>query len=115
MLSLPGLIFPPLLAFIALASFLAFWLAVVLCLATAKYPGMEPLIKLTPGDSKELEVAATTPTIIKNNDQADYKSFNIVEYKDADWLRNMLWLYLIGLIWTTEFIFGTTILLIDLI
>lgn len=33
-------------------------------------------------------------------------AFMLVEYLEADWLRNMLWLYLIGLIWTTEFIFA---------
>lgn len=97
---------PPILACIALVLFLAFWVTVILCLATAKFPGMEPLIKLTPGHSNELEVSARTPSIIRNNTQADYKSFQIVEYKEVDWLRNMLWLYLIGLIWTSEFIFG---------
>lgn len=106
MYSLPGLMVPPILAFIALALFLAFWLTVVLCLATAKFPGMEPLIKLTPVNSSELQVSARTPALIRNNSLADYKSFNIVEYTEVDWLRNMLWLYLIGLIWTTEFIFA---------
>lgn len=33
-------------------------------------------------------------------------AFRLVEYHEADWLRNMLWLYFIGLIWTTEFIFA---------
>lgn len=106
MYALPGLVVPSILAIIALALFLAFWVAVVICLATAKFPGMEPLIKLTPGNSTELAVTSRNPSIIRNNSEADYKSFKVVEFKDADWLRNMFWLYLIGLVWTSEFIFG---------
>ncbi len=33
-------------------------------------------------------------------------AFQLVEYLEADWLKNMLWLYLIGLIWVSEFIFA---------
>lgn len=36
---LPGLLFQPLLTFIALILFFTFWITVVLCLATANYPG----------------------------------------------------------------------------
>lgn len=42
MLSLPGLCGPPLLAFIALSIFLAFWVLVVVCLATATFPDFSP-------------------------------------------------------------------------
>lgn len=45
MFELPGISGPPLLAFIALAIFLAFWVGVVVCLITANFPGMEPLLK----------------------------------------------------------------------
>lgn len=38
MLSLPGLVIPPFLAFIALCLFLVFWVWVMVCLSTANYP-----------------------------------------------------------------------------
>lgn len=44
MFSLPGLFLPSVLAFIALSIFLAFWVIVVVCLATASYPGESSLI-----------------------------------------------------------------------
>lgn len=106
MLTMPSIILPSILAILALALFLAFWVAVVVCLATAKYPGIKPLLQHTPSNTTELGVVARTSLHYKNNSEADYKSFQLVEYRDADWLRNMLWLYLIGLLWTCEFIFG---------
>lgn len=30
----------------------------------------------------------------------------LVEYYEVNWLRNMFWIYFIGLIWTSEFIFA---------
>jgi solute carrier family 44 (choline transporter-like protein), member 1 len=74
MLSLPGLAGPPALAFLALMVFLVFWLVVVLCLATANYPGTKPLIPLGQImensakmiDSKEINLE-------KNNTGRDYK------------------------------------------
>jgi solute carrier family 44 (choline transporter-like protein), member 1 len=30
----------------------------------------------------------------------------LVEYLEANWLKNMLWFYFVGLIWTCEFIFA---------
>lgn len=35
-----------------------------------------------------------------------FAAFQLVEYLEADWLRSMLWLYFIGLIWVSEFIFA---------
>lgn len=73
MLSLPGLAGPPILAFIALSVFLAFWLYVVLCLVTANYPGMKPLIAAGQLQAaNESEVPSAT-TVQKNNTDADYK------------------------------------------
>lgn len=106
MYSLPGLMVPSILAFIALALFLTFWLAVMICLATADYPGMEPLIKLTPGKEEDLQMKLRKEADNRTIAQAHFKSFQIIEYKDVDWLSNMCWFYLIGLIWTTEFIFA---------
>ena len=33
-------------------------------------------------------------------------AFKLVEYHDVNVLRHMLWIYIIGLIWTSEFIFA---------
>lgn len=106
MLSMPGLIGPSLIAVVLLALFLSFWVAVVVCLATANYPGMKPLLPTTLSNFTEAGLAPGKPLIVKSNNEADYKSFRLVEYQDVDWLRHMLWIYLIGLIWTSEFIFG---------
>lgn len=106
MLTMPSLILPSLLAIILLALFLTFWVAVIVCLATANYPGKNQLFKQTPSNETELNAVSRSTIFHKNNTEADYKSFTLVEYSDADWLKNMLWLYFIGLIWTCEFIFG---------
>lgn len=77
MLSLPGLAGPPILAFVALVVFLAFWVFVVVCLVTANYPGIKPLFaspQLLPPDETLLSKA----TIVKNNSEADYKCMFII-------------------------------------
>lgn len=82
MLSLPGLAGPPILAFIALALFLTFWITVVICLATANYPGMKPLIPHA--QLQPVDVNASLPKgISKNNTGVDYKceSCNIKDLK----------------------------------
>lgn len=111
MLSLPGLAGPPCIAFVVLVAFLAFWLFVVAGLVTANYPGMKPLIaagQLQAIHEPKLSNGTTVTRMVeKNNTGDDYKSISRVEYREADWLRNMLWLYLVGLIWTTEFIFAS--------
>ncbi|XP_058461950.1 choline transporter-like 1 [Malaya genurostris] len=105
MIELPGLAGPPVLAFIALVLFLTFWVVVIVCLATANYPNVRPLLPFTQlkenPNKTEAEVKPDTPA---NNNT--YKSFDLVEYPEADYLRHMLWIYIIGLIWTTEFIFA---------
>lgn len=106
MLTMPGLIVPSLVAVIALLIFLAFWVAVVVCLVTAKYPDSKPLIQQTPHNITELQAVPDTTVRYRSNNDADYKTFKLVEYHDADMLKNMLWIYFIGLIWTSEFIFG---------
>lgn len=103
---MPGLIIPSLVAVITLLLFLAFWVAVVVCLITAKYPDAKPLIQQTPHNTTELQAVPDNSIHYRTNSEADYKTFKLVEYRDADMLRNMLWIYFIGLIWTSEFIFG---------
>lgn len=78
MLSLPGLAGPPILAFIALAIFLTFWIIVVICLATANYPGMKPLIPYAQLQPVESNVSLPNG-ILKNNTGVDYKCKSISE------------------------------------
>lgn len=106
MLEMPSLVLPSVLASILLSLFLAFWVAVVVCLATANYPGIKPLLKQTPSNITELNVAPFPSLRVRNNTDVDYKTFNLIEYHEVDVLKNMLWFYFIGLIWTCEFIFG---------
>lgn len=35
-----------------------------------------------------------------------FTAFKLIEYSDNVWLQRMVWIYLIGLIWTSEFIFA---------
>lgn len=101
MLELPGLLVAPLIAFVVLIAFLTFWIYVVMCIATANSP-----------DSTMLDPDAniihhnTTLEGGKSNSQDDYKSLLKVEYVEAKWIRSMFWIYLVGLIWTVEFIFA---------
>lgn len=43
---------------------------------------------------------------IKNNNLLNILAFTLVEYVDATWVKYMWWVYLIGLIWISEFIVG---------
>lgn len=106
MMDMPSLVLPSILASILLSLFLAFWFAVVICLATANYPGSKPLLTHTPSNVTDLSEVDHPPLRYRNNNDTDYKSFKRIEYLDAHILQNMLWVYFIGLIWTTEFIFG---------
>lgn len=74
MLSLPGLAGPPILAFLALGLFLAFWVCVVICLATANFPGAQPLIPMAQLQPMESGAATVPPASAKNNTDVDYKS-----------------------------------------
>lgn len=112
MLQIPGLAGPPVLAFIALAVFLSFWMVVIVCLATANYPNVKPLLPFTQlKENPNKSEAAIKPDMSVNNNT--YKSFDLVEYPEADFLRHMLWIYIIGLVWTTEFIFACQQLVIS--
>lgn len=106
MFEIPTLIIPSLVAFSILGLFLAFWVAVVVCLATANYPALQPLPQRPIENLSELSPSTRSSVGYRNNTDADYKPLDLVLYRDADLLRSMLWLYFIGLIWTSEFICG---------
>ena len=79
MLSLPGLAGPPILAFIALGAFLAFWITVVICLATANHPAIKPLIPVAQLKGDETATAPTEANY-KNNTDSDYKCMYLHTY-----------------------------------
>lgn len=105
MLSLPGLFIPSLLSFLALCLFLAFWVWIVLGLATASYPGegvLPSTLITVHNDTAIMPISG----IVKNNTGDDYRTIRIVEFLEAAWLKRMVIFYVIALIWTTEFIFA---------
>lgn len=106
MMDMPSLVLPSVLASIVLSLFLAFWVAVVVCLTTANYPGSKPLVSQPSDSVTELGVNDHTASHYRSNSDTDYKLFKQLEYVDAQLLQNMIWVYFIGLIWTVEFIFG---------
>ncbi|XP_036220296.2 choline transporter-like 1 [Bactrocera oleae] len=105
MMNLPGLLIAPLLAFAALALFLVFWVLVVVCIATASAPGQSPIAPFdnTAAHQQPFPTDITPP---KNTTDASFKTILRVEYTDAKAIKSMFWIYVIGLIWTTEFIFA---------
>ncbi|CAD7003889.1 CTL-like protein 1 [Ceratitis capitata] len=105
MMNLPGLIIAPLLAFAVLAVFLAFWVLVVICIVTASAPGQSPIAPFDNTASQQLPPpAGLAPP--KNTSEINFRTILRVEYTDAKAIRSMFWIYVIGLIWTTEFIFA---------
>uniref|UniRef100_T1GVJ2 Choline transporter-like protein n=1 Tax=Megaselia scalaris TaxID=36166 RepID=T1GVJ2_MEGSC len=95
MLSLPGLTIPPLIAFGALLIFLVFWIIVVICIISSTYPSAP----------NETTMNSLNNSINIKQTSDSTKPFHI-EYIDATWIKNMLWIYFVGLIWTSEFIFA---------
>lgn len=71
MMDLQGLFLPPILAFLALAVFLTFWVIVVICLATASYPGENSFLPFA--DITVHNETATAP-FHKNSTDEDYRS-----------------------------------------
>lgn len=70
MLSLPGLAGPPLLAFIALTIFMAFWVLVVVCLATATFPDFNGELMTSKTNLPDSSVAKS---VYKDNTGPGYK------------------------------------------
>ncbi|RZF35015.1 hypothetical protein LSTR_LSTR013032 [Laodelphax striatellus] len=115
--ALPSLYFQPILSFIQLLVFYWFWVLVVVCLATANYPGVKSvhpfssdaspsLLATSPGHrlspSDQDSILGLHP--VSNISIARHKTFTLVQYADATWVRYMWWVYLISLVWTSEFI-----------
>lgn len=101
MYSIPQIFGPPILAFIALIIFFAFWISVVVCLATANVPGFKPLIDT-------VSVQDNIPKEPIRNGADLQKTFKLVEYHEADYTKYALYIYLVALIWVSEFIFAAS-------
>lgn len=70
MMNLPGLLIAPLIALVVLIGFLAFWVLVVICIATASAPGQNPI---GPFDNTQTQYSSDQNTVGSNN-RTDYKS-----------------------------------------
>ncbi|GAB1859117.1 Choline transporter-like protein [Camponotus japonicus] len=116
---LPGLFFEPILTFITLIIFFAFWVFVILCLATANYPETKSVQMYENNifDSLNLSSLGENAPLIEEKkidfSLESFKTFTLVEYVDATWVKYMWWVYLIGLIWASEFIVGCQAMVIS--
>lgn len=106
MMNLPGLLIAPLLAFLVLIAFLSFWVAVIICLATASSPGQSPIAPFDNSKAHQQPLPANALFVSNSTDVNDLRPNARVEYADAGVLRSMFWIYVVGLIWTVEFIFA---------
>ncbi|KAJ1531974.1 hypothetical protein ONE63_000611 [Megalurothrips usitatus] len=110
LIDMPYLFIQPFVTFIALLAFFAFWIAVVVCLATATYPGSKSLTPLF--DKSKFQAGVTSSPYSAANDNLSPSgnvsvrplTLKFVEFIDATWVRYMWWVYLIALIWISEFI-----------
>uniref|UniRef100_A0ABD2X367 Choline transporter-like protein n=1 Tax=Trichogramma kaykai TaxID=54128 RepID=A0ABD2X367_9HYME len=122
---LPGLFFQPLLTFLALSVFFAFWLMVMLCLATANYPGTKSLnlddtLNFTSTVTSKPTSVNTEP--LDNISLTNFKNFltyifssgfTLLEFTDATWVKYMWWVYVIGFVWISEFIIACQTMVIS--
>ncbi|KAG7299787.1 hypothetical protein JYU34_016796 [Plutella xylostella] len=106
--SIPTLFLQPIVTFFFLVVFLTFWSFVVVCLATANYPGIPYqtnfFLNGTPLPDQVDKSAIDAQNI---NKSANHKTFPLepVEF-DPVWVRGMWWLCLVCLVWGSEFILG---------
>ncbi|CAB3252104.1 unnamed protein product [Arctia plantaginis] len=106
--SIPSLFFQPIITFFFLVLFLTFWSTVVVCLATANYPGIPYKTNFfingtLPPD--EIDKAAIEAQDI--NRSANFKTYALdtIEFNPM-WVKSMWWICLVCLIWGSEFILG---------
>jgi solute carrier family 44 (choline transporter-like protein), member 1 len=114
MYSIPQIFGPPLLATIALALFLTFWISVVVCLATASVPGLKPLTDIAELQTAPVAASQSSQSggllsgLFPKSGNEVKKTFKLVEYQEIHYLKYMLWIYLVALIWVSEFIFAAS-------
>lgn len=79
---IPGLFLQPLLTFLVLLAFFIFWIFVVLCLATAYYPGKTGII------SSPLEDGSLTTPITKLDNELKYENLSFKDVIKSKVLKN---------------------------
>ncbi|KAF5275854.1 hypothetical protein FQR65_LT04092 [Abscondita terminalis] len=108
LLHIPTLFIQPLITFIFLLGFFAFWIIVMLCLSTAYYPGQTSVSSgLHTGSPIKNSALTSQQNYTKPLGQIslpDLKKFTEIQYVDPLWVKYMWWVYFIGLVWTSEFI-----------
>ncbi|XP_074110569.1 choline transporter-like protein 1 isoform X2 [Cotesia typhae] len=115
---LPGLFFQPLLTFCALLVFFSFWVTIIICLATSNHPANKSIFMLnSSGSSTLINQQSDYNTVLdrqtSNLTFRDISKLTLVEYVDAVWIKYMWWVYIIALIWVSEFINGCQNLVIS--
>ncbi|XP_068630522.1 choline transporter-like 1 isoform X2 [Battus philenor] len=102
--SIPALFLQPIITFFFLVLFFTFWSIVVVCLATANYPGIPYKTNFffngTPS-SDHTGISALQAQSMNRTESLKYP----VEF-DPMWVKSMWWMCLICLIWGSEFILG---------
>lgn len=100
--AMPGLLFQPVWTFLVLATFIIFWIFVVLAMATANY-----------GDRTDQPLSFKTrrPSVVTSNGdltygQSDVSTLTSVNYNKPSWVRYMWWYAIIAFLWNCEFILG---------
>lgn len=73
-MNLPGLLIAPLLAFLVLVAFLSFWVAVVICLATASSPGQSPIALFDNTAAQKQPLPANAVFVANNSSLNDGRS-----------------------------------------
>ncbi|XP_045534186.1 choline transporter-like 1 isoform X1 [Papilio machaon] len=97
--SIPALFLQPIVTFFFLIIFFAFWSIVVVCLATANYPGI-------PFKTNFFINGTALPD---RNDNAAMQAQTSLKYQiefDPLWVKSMWWMSLVCLVWGSEFILG---------
>lgn len=97
---LPILYLQPVLSFLLLLAFYIFWISVIICLATASYPETKNLTLF----SAIYHVENAKPEAHVKINSSDVLSYTIVEFTEINWLKYTIVIYVIGLIWISNFI-----------
>lgn len=106
LIKLPTLFILPVITVALLIIFYTFWVIVILYLATARYPTSRTVrttgFKLD--TSLHMMGINNSAVVPLNVSVAEVKNFTVMEYVDNTWIKYMWIVYLIGLIWITEFL-----------
>lgn len=107
--SMPLIFFQPLFTYIALVVFFAFWVAVLVALATAYYPTknqVENPLQLSTSTLPPLNITDLAYGPELEHEKLLNKAFTLVNFSQSSWVQYMWWYHIIALIWTSEFILG---------